>query len=86
MACELLFAACGTVVPQPGIEPRPPQLGVQSLSHWTTKEVQYNGILMKFENVIYSEWIYVYGMAIINTKFVMMIFPGKNQSVIGSRR
>ena len=27
------------LVPQPGIELRPPALGVQSLSHWTTTEV-----------------------------------------------
>ena len=27
------------LVPQPGIEPWPPALGVQSLTHWTTKEV-----------------------------------------------
>ena len=27
------------LVPHPGIEPRPPALGAQSLSHWTTKEV-----------------------------------------------
>ena len=27
------------LVPQPGIEPRPPVLGTQSPSHWTTREV-----------------------------------------------
>ena len=27
------------LVPWPGIEPRPPALGVQSFSHWTTREV-----------------------------------------------
>ena len=27
------------LVPQPGIEPASPALGVQSLSHWTTREV-----------------------------------------------
>ena len=27
------------LVHQPGTEPRPPALGVQSLSHWTTMEV-----------------------------------------------
>ena len=27
------------LVPWPGIEPAPPALGVQSLSHWTTREV-----------------------------------------------
>ena len=26
--------------PQPGIEPAPPALEVQSLNHWTTREVK----------------------------------------------
>ena len=30
--------ACGILVPQPGIEPMPPELGVQSLTHWTSRE------------------------------------------------
>ena len=35
-------AACGMLVPQPGIEPMPPALGAQSLNHWTTREVALN--------------------------------------------
>ena len=31
--------ACGILVPQPGIKPVPPALGVQSLNHWTSREV-----------------------------------------------
>ena len=27
------------LVPRPGIEPRPPELGALSLSHWTIREV-----------------------------------------------
>ena len=39
-ACRLLVAACmRDLVPRPGIKPRPPALGVQSLTHWTTREV-----------------------------------------------
>ena len=34
-----LAAACGILVPQPGIEPALPAVEVQSLSHWTTGEV-----------------------------------------------
>ena len=33
------YAACGILVPRPGIEPVPPALGAQSLNHWTTREV-----------------------------------------------
>ena len=36
---QSLDAACGILVPWPGIEPRPPALGAQSLSHQTTREV-----------------------------------------------
>ena len=36
------------LVPQPGIEPRPPALGGQSLSHWTTREVPQK---------IFVEWV-----------------------------
>ena len=43
---RVLFGAHGIfccsmrdLVPRPGIEPGPPALGAQSLSHWTTREV-----------------------------------------------
>ena len=29
------------LVPRPGMEPGPPALGVQSLSHWATREVPH---------------------------------------------
>ena len=35
----LHHAARGILVPQPGIEPMPPELGAWSLNHWTTREV-----------------------------------------------
>ena len=34
-----LLAACGILVPQPGVEPAPPVVEVQSLNHWTAGEV-----------------------------------------------
>ena len=36
--------SCGMqdLVPQPGIKPGPPALGVRSLTHWTTREVPPN--------------------------------------------
>ena len=43
---QVLVAECGIfscstwdLVPWPGIEPGPPALGAQSLSHWTTREI-----------------------------------------------
>ena len=35
----LCLAACGTLVPQPGIKPVPLAVETQSLNHWTTREV-----------------------------------------------
>ena len=32
--------ACGTLVSWPGITPTPPEMEVQSLNHWTSREVQ----------------------------------------------
>ena len=41
-ACELLVAArMRNLVPQPGMEPRPPAVGTWSLTHWTTREVPF---------------------------------------------
>ena len=33
------FWLCGILVPRPGIEPAPPAVEVQSLNHWTAREV-----------------------------------------------
>ena len=35
---RVLAVACGNLVPQPGIEPRPRALEVWSCSHWTSRE------------------------------------------------
>ena len=39
VACRIF--SCGTwdLIPQPGIEPRPPALGAQRLSHWATRDI-----------------------------------------------
>ena len=34
-----LHTACGILVPRSGIEPTPPAWEVQSLNHWTAREV-----------------------------------------------
>ena len=44
--------ACGILVPRPGIEHRPPALGVQSLNHRTTKEVPNQDILRLKRDII----------------------------------
>ena len=37
--CSGSSAACESLAPWPVIEPRPPELGAWSLSHWTTREI-----------------------------------------------
>ena len=37
----LHYAACGILVPQPGIKPMSPAMEAQSLNHWTTREVPH---------------------------------------------
>ena len=44
------------LVPWPGSEPRPPALGAQSLSHWSTGEV--SPILFLFKNVFSISYIF----------------------------
>ena len=48
LSCSMQTFSCGMwdLVPWPGIEPRPLALGVQSLSHWTTREVPFLGDLL----------------------------------------
>ena len=45
------------LVPWPGIESRPPALGAQSLSHWTTREVPFVAFYCW---VKYSQWSAVF--------------------------
>ena len=59
----LLVAACmWDLVPGPGIEPVPPALGAQSLTHWTTREVpprlfmSLSPILHLFEAHFRGQW------------------------------
>ena len=41
LRCGMWTLSCGMwdLVPWPGIEPGPPALGAQSLSHWTTRDI-----------------------------------------------
>ena len=40
-------AACGILVPRPGIEPTLPELEVRSLDHWTAREVPVQYVILK---------------------------------------
>ena len=61
-----LSAACGILVPQPGIEPMSPAVEVQSLNHWTAKEVLICPILFFFFFLIL--FIYLF-MAVLGLRF-----------------
>ena len=52
VVCKLLVVACmWYLVPQPGIEPRPPALGAWSLTHWTTREVPILFLRCRFQEL-----------------------------------
>ena len=45
LVCWAHQEACGILVLRPGIKLMPPAFGVQSLNHWTTREVLSEGFL-----------------------------------------
>ena len=47
---------CEVLVPWPGIKPRPPALGVQSLSDWTTREVPWLSYLIHISVQMSLPW------------------------------
>ena len=63
LAEELFFffgprhTACRILVPQPGIEPTPPTVEVQSLNHWTTREVPRTSVQPKLQERSPCNWV-----------------------------
>ena len=47
---------CGILVPQPGIEPGPSAVKVQSPNHWAAREVLSNAILLTFLLRLFQLW------------------------------
>ena len=52
---QTLNYSMGVLVPWLGIEPEPPALGVQSLNHWTTREVPIS-FFIHFSRPEYPLW------------------------------
>ena len=48
----LYHVACGILVPQPGIEPRPLAVKEQSPNHWTTREVLFFKIFFSMKYMV----------------------------------
>ena len=55
-------AACGILVPQPGIEPVPPTVEVRCLNHWTAREVPLLSSLAQWfhSHVFFFLWFFKY--------------------------
>ena len=51
------------LVPQPGVEPVPPALGVWSLSHWTPREVLF--LCFSSKSSLFWPWISPYSFVFI---------------------
>ena len=57
---DLLSCCLWDLVPWPGIEPGPPALGAQSLSHWTTREVPPNILKLSPKTTFIYTNIYIW--------------------------
>ena len=57
--------ARGILVPQPGIEPVPPAVEVQSLNHWTTREVPHYCFFFFF-----NFWVYLFIYGCVGSSFL----------------
>ena len=52
--------ACRILLPWPGTEPMPPTLGVQSLNHWTTGEVQFAFSFIRMIFCLCIQWTWIW--------------------------
>ena len=57
---------CGILVPRPGIKPTPSAFKVQSLNHWTVREVSDTCVLR----------CYIFTIALYNLQYVFNLFQG----------
>ena len=66
-------AARGILVPQPGIKPVSPELGAQSLNHWTAREVPWDpyGILNKAADALHDLALLTYPASISSTVLLL---------------
>ena len=67
VACRIFSGGMWDQVPWSRIERRPPILGAQSLSHWTTMEVSSLYVLNKFCKVLCAH----YGSHLVTQKFTL---------------
>ena len=54
VACELFSCRVWDLAPWPGIEPGPPALAAECLSHWTTREVPRVGALNDYPAAMFQ--------------------------------
>ena len=63
-------AACGILVPQPGIEPGPSAVKAPSPNHWTAREFPPR-VVLKTELIrVYTRRMWMYLMPLINNKMI----------------
>ena len=65
---QVQHASLWDLIPWPEIEPRPPALGVWSLSHRTTREIPYLYSLHRGSNIWIGSWRYLYSLRESNRK------------------
>ena len=78
ISCGMWTFSCGMwdllIIPWTGIEPRPSVLGVQSLSHWATKEVPEWPVLVSF-----LTWTLRTSPRVLKYSFRSCCFPWETQ-------
>ena len=78
VACRIFSCDTWALVPWLGIEPWPPALGAQSLSHWTTREVpQHHFLFIFFQRHFLKDTVPVHFHPVIPALFYsLFIFIG----------
>ena len=70
--------ACGILVPRTGIDPAPLALEVQSLNHWTTREVSKAVIFVVSLDSVSMKWLHecILDKILIMPDLHLKPFPG----------
>ena len=73
------------LVPWPGIEPGPPALGAQSLTHWTTREVPIHTFVKKIHFLLPDIWVFTIPV-LQQTLYISLLAHGSSEEKLLGQR